>query len=48
MEFLIILLQKAAESFLITLSSRLAERLVAPSKKKKAEKKPTSRRTSKG
>ena len=43
MDFFVSLLQKAAESFLITLSSKLAERLAAP-KEKKAKKKPTSRR----
>ena len=47
MDFFISLLQKAAESFLTTLSSKLAERLTAP-KEKRAEKKPTSRRQSKG
>jgi len=43
LDFFASLLLKAAETFLITLSSKLAERLVAPKEKRK-RKKPTPRR----
>ena len=42
-DFFVSLLLKAVENFLITLTSKLAERLAAP-KKKKEKKKPTPRR----
>lgn len=45
-DFFISLLQKAAESFVLTLVSKLAERLAA-SKKKKTRKKPTPKPGSK-